>query len=139
MHTRRCPTSTATIASPGLNPLVMELEATWYIEMLKASAIQKPRSDGHVHFLSSNSKGTGSRSLMEPSPPLALANDPGSRCSLKRSTSFGAMPSLVPPCCDRAFLEENLMIDGNGLTPRALVANVPTILWAWKIQTRSTN
>lgn len=34
------------------------------MEMLKASAIQKPNSDGHVHFRSSESNGTGSRSLL---------------------------------------------------------------------------
>jgi len=46
---------TAPIAKPGLNPFVMDDEATWYIEMPKSSAIQNPRRDAQVHFRSSNS------------------------------------------------------------------------------------
>lgn len=90
-HTKRCPTRTAVIAKPGLNPFVIDEDATWYIEILKASAIQNPRREGQVHVRSSDSKGTGSRSLFEGNPPLAFANDPGSVCNLKRSTIFGAM------------------------------------------------
>lgn len=79
------------IAKPGLKPFVIDDEATWYIEILKASATQNPRSEGQVHVLSSDSKGTGSRSLFDGNPPLALAKDPGSVCNLKRPTIFGAM------------------------------------------------
>jgi len=61
------------------------------MEILKASAIQKPNSDGQVHFLSSDSNGTGSRSLFELSPLRPVANEPGSERSLKRSTKPGAM------------------------------------------------
>lgn len=79
------------MANPGLNPLVMELEATWYMEILNASATQKPSRDGHVHFRSSDSNGTGSRSLFELSPPLTLAYEPGWVCSLNLSINFGAI------------------------------------------------
>lgn len=98
MQTRRCPTSTATIANPGLNPLVIEVEATWYIEILNASAIQKPSKEGHVHFLSSESDGTGSRSLLDGRPSLPLAKDLGSLCNRKRSRKTGAIVRLSKSC-----------------------------------------
>jgi hypothetical protein len=74
---------------------VTDEEATWYMEILKASAIQNPSSEGHVHFLSSDSKGTGSRSLFEASPPATLAKEPGSVCNLKRSTKPGAIIEAI--------------------------------------------
>jgi hypothetical protein len=98
MQTRRCPTSTATMANPGLNPLVIEDEATWYIEMLNASAIQKPSKEGHVHFLSSDSNDTGFKSLLDGRPLQPLAKDPGLLCNRKRSIKAGAIgncPSTV--------------------------------------------
>jgi len=90
-QTSMCPTRTATIANPGLNPFVIEDEATWYIEILNASAIQKPKSDGQVHFLSCDSKGTGSRSLFDLSPLLPVAKEPDTGSSLKRCTKLRAM------------------------------------------------
>jgi len=75
MHTSMCPTTTARIASLGLNLLVIDDEASWYIEMLNASAIQNPSKEG-VHYLSSDSKGTRSRSLFEGSPPARFKQEP---------------------------------------------------------------
>ena len=97
MQTKRCPTIMAVMAKPGLSPLVMEDEATWYIEILKASATQNPRSEGHVHFLFSDSKGMGSRSLLEASPSLELAKESGSVCSLKHSSKPDAILETSSP------------------------------------------
>jgi hypothetical protein len=72
---------TARMARPGLNPLVMEDEATWYMEMEKASAIQKPKREGHAHLRSGESNGTGSRSLLEGRPLTPVEKEPGSDCS----------------------------------------------------------
>ena len=94
-QTRRYPTSTATtMDNPGLSPLVIADEATWYIEMLKASATQKPSREGHVHLRSSDSKGTGSRSLFEASPFTPLANEPGWVCNRKGSKKAGTILEL---------------------------------------------
>lgn len=49
---------------PGESPFVIELDATWYMEMLKASAIQNPNKDVQVHFRSSESNATGLRSVL---------------------------------------------------------------------------
>lgn len=69
------------MARPGLKPFVMEDDATWYMEMLKASAIQNPRREGHVHVRSGESNGTGSRSLFEGMPPGREEYDPGAEWS----------------------------------------------------------
>lgn len=81
---------TAPIAKPGLSPFVMDDEATWYMEMLKASAIQNSRRDSQVRFRSSDSNGIESRFLLERMPSLAFANEPGYVCNLS------VQQSLVP-------------------------------------------
>lgn len=126
MQTRRYPTSTATMTRPGFNPLVIEDEPTWYMEMLNASAIQNPSRDGQVHFLSSESKDTGSRSLFELRPSLPLANDPGSVCSRKRSTKPGAIVVTLRNLC---FFEENPVINlrGNLIERAWRLKNFPTL------------
>lgn len=71
------------MARPGFRPLLTEVEATWYMEIEKASAIQKPRRDGHVHVRSGEPNGTGSCSLLVDiwsSEPFEYADWTASRC-----------------------------------------------------------
>jgi len=91
------------MARPGLRPLVMEDEATWYIEMLNASAIQNPSNDGHVHVLSLELEGTGSRSLFDERIELSLpgGDDTVSVCKRKRSMAAGAI----------AFIQDTVLLD----------------------------
>lgn len=64
MQTSKWPMKTARMARPGLRPLLTDVEATWYMEIEKASATQNPSKEGHVHVRSGDPRGMGSCSLL---------------------------------------------------------------------------
>jgi hypothetical protein len=90
----RCATTTVTMASPGLNPLVTADEATWYIEMSNASASRNQVRKAMPISFRLSQRGARARYLFGGRPSMPQAKDPGSICKWKCSTKAGAITRM---------------------------------------------